>query len=252
MLKLVLTVLFITLRAGIALAQTTGPATAPTTSPVDEQAAAPAMAQPKVEPVPTDGSTPRSALKFYFIAQQDGDIRRIKDSYHADGGEQQEMLDARIDMHVALVRLHKAVEGKLGVGIVHYLRIPTTRPAMPLAVLDEMLAQGSEQIDGDRATLAFGPREIRLVRSDGKWRIDIASDLNDKTPEQLLARTRAYNEVAQEVEQGKHMSPPSVSDRLYGLLEQYDPTRAQPATAPTTVPTPEPQVEPQAAPITQP
>ena len=235
----VFAVLALTSAATVVMAQTAPPAGAPSAAPA---ASAPATA-PAVN-IPTDQSTPRSALRVLADAMAVGDAKAILGVFYASSPQEQKMAQAMVDVAAAYAGLQKDAVAAFGADNAKVLTGDTAAiQAQGLA----RLATAAEKIEGDKATVIVGDGTeeppVSLVKHEGKWKwpvSEMAKGIDAAQIEQGIAdataQAKLYAEAAEEVRGGKYKTAKEVREAMEQRVMQMALARHKAATQPTTAP----------------
>ena len=158
---------------------------------------------------PRKADTPMQALENMRQAFLDGDKEAFAQCFDATG-QQAEMVDAFCDFSIAASRFDQAMRKAYGEDAVTQAMGGGARN-VPFED-DNWLKDVTIQVEGDTATAvkAGQGEDLRLVKRDGRWKIDAASMLSDKGAtdqgvEQLTTMfqtmTRVVTDVSQKVGQ---------------------------------------------------
>lgn len=201
------------LPSGSLLAQTQ-PATLPTTMPAT---------LPTTAPVAVDLSTPRSAVRTFAKALDVGDAGALRAAMYAGGDVDQRMIDATIDMALAMAAFRQASVAMFGKAEAdRALGDPDARLAAAL----QRIETADERITGDAAALGQAnepPVVLRLV--DRRWQVVVgalsASDTNAAVAERVGGITRqaaVLNTFADDIRADKHRSMREVLTLVHGQM----------------------------------
>ena len=228
--------LALTCAATLATAQTAPPTGAP-----------PAATTPATSPasnIPTDQSTPRSALRVLADAMAAGDPKAILGVFHATNPQEQKMAQAMVDVAASYATLQKDAVAAFGADNAKVLTGDTAAiQAQGLA----RLATATEKVDGDKATVVVGDGTqeppVSLVKHDGKWKWPVSEMAKGIDPAQIeqgiadaAAQAKLYNEAAEEVRAGKYKTAVEVRQAMEQRVMQMALARHKAATQPTTAP----------------
>lgn len=237
-------------------------ATAQTAPPADATAPAPAATAPattQAVDIPTDQSTPKSALRVLADAMEAGDREAILGVLLAQTPQETKMAQAMADLAAALAGLRKEAVAAFGDEGAKVL----TGDMQALAAQGlARLAAASEKIDGDTATVVVegdAEQPVNLVKQDGKWRYPVAEMAKGIDPAQIekgvedaTAQTKLLREAAEEVRADKFETGEEVRQTLEQRVMQMVLARqkaaTQPAPATQSAPSPVPPGEPKPAP----
>ena len=237
-----LTVVFaslaLTCAATLATAQTAPPTGAPGAPPATAPTTSPAVN------IPTDQSTPRSALRVLADAMAAGDPKAILGVFHATNPQEQKMAQAMVDVAASYATLQKDAVAAFGADNAKILTGDTAAiQAQGLA----RLATATEKVDGDKATVVVGDGTqeppVSLVKHEGKWKWPVSEMAKGIDPAQIeqgiadaAAQAKLYNEAAEEVRAGKYKTAKEVRDAMEQRVMQMALARHKAATQPTTAP----------------
>lgn len=236
----VLALLVLTCATAVAGAQT--PTTAPATSPASN--------------IPTDQSTPRSALRVLADAMAAGDAQAILGVFHATNPQEQKMAQAMVDVAVAYAGLQKDAVAAFGADNAKAL---TGDAAAIQSQGLTKLASATEKVDGDKATVVVGDGTeeppVSLVKHNGKWKwpvAEMAKGIDAAQVEQGIADANAqaklYAEAAEEVRAGKYKTALEVRQAMEQRVMQMALARHKAATQPASGPATKPAAAPKEAP----
>lgn len=217
------------LLAGIALASLT--VQAPAQEAATQAATAPAVVTDARRPaaIVPDQSTPKGAMKLYYLATRSGTGEELRSLMDARTPEQKEFVDARIALLQAERALSSAASTKFGHGMDRFLRLPATMPADAASYqVDYTLAELSEQVTGDQAVVGNGQQNVKLLKIDGKWQISLESERLERAAE-FRRRAQVYTDVAAQILAGKYLSPPQIAEAIQSQLK---PAATQPGAVP--------------------
>jgi hypothetical protein len=212
--------MFLLIAATVA-AQTTAPSTAPS--------------------VAVDQSTPRGAIKVYFLANARGDGAALRGLLLGESPAQDHLIAAIADQKDADRVLTDAIAGKFPDE-----QNPDPRQAAlgELPAIDAKIDGSGEQITGDTAAVnsGSGDRPFRLKRVDGKWRIplevlrqDVDPDKLEHAAHQIEIQVQAMRGGADDVAAGKYATR---AEAVQGINQQMfsaalaDHDATQPAAGP--------------------
>jgi hypothetical protein len=232
--------LALTCAATIAAAQN---AASPTAAP----GAAPATTGPATAPassIPTDHSTPRSALRVLADAMAAGDAKAILGVFYASNPQEQKMAQAMVDVATSYAGLQKDAVAAFGTDSAKVITGDTAAiQAQGLA----RLASATEKVEGDKATVIVGDGTeeppVSLVKHEGKWKwpvSEMAKGIDAAQIEQGIAdaatQAKLYNEAAEEVRAGKFKTAGEVRQAMEQRVMQMALARHKAVTQPATAP----------------
>jgi hypothetical protein len=229
----------LTCAATIAAAQNAPP---PKGVPGAPPASAPATA-PAVN-IPTDQSTPKSALRVLADAMAAGDAKAILGVFYAANPQEQKMAQAMVDVATSYAGLQKDAVKAFGADNAKVITGDTAAiQAQGLA----RLGTATEKIDGDKATVIVGDGTeeppVSLVKHEGKWKwpvSEMAKGIDAAQIEQGIAdaatQAKLYNEAAEEVRAGKFKTAGEVRQAMEQRVMQMALARHKAATQPATAP----------------
>ena len=139
-----------------------------------------ASAEPATQPA-IDPHCVRGELKAYGDQLPAGGMKAALTAYHATNERERKLAKSLARADVAAAKLQELTHQKFGQkasdDVVHAMRLPT----------DTDLADATEKIEGDRATIewADGRDSLLMVKVNGKWEISVADllDTDDKDDE---------------------------------------------------------------------
>jgi len=186
---------------------------------------------------PTEATGPKAAMKSFYQALEAGDVPALRASFATTSDAERQLADAFVDEVTAAKALGEAAKAKFSAtGDALTRGIPAHDQ---IAALDK----ADVAIDGDAATLKLPGqvKPIRLVKSDGRWRIAI-DDFAGVTPEKIPVQTGvlkdmagAFNSVAADINADKFPSAQDAQRALQQKLQVilFDALKKNP---PTTAP----------------
>lgn len=183
-----------------------------------------------------DMSTPKGALKAFYEAMEAGDAAAVRASFHTANDTEKALADAYAAQLTAARALGEATKAKFA----------TTGDALSrgLPLRDEIakLDTAEVTVNGDKATvkLAGDAKPLRLVKSDGRWRLSLADYAGDDPAAQTAAlkdMATAFQTIAAEIQADKF---PTAADAqralqqklqgvLFNTLQKHPPTTARTA-----------------------
>jgi hypothetical protein len=174
---------------------------------------------PATQHVVVDLGSPKAAVKSMLAAVEMADGSALRDSFFASTDSQRDLVAAYSDLIVAARHLRDAARDKFAAD-------NAPPPLNPTNIRDGIVPSGAApedqqqldnaqvQIDGDVATVQLPnrPKPIKLQRTGGLWRIDLA-DYAAVAPSQLSEQTEvnhdlavALDEASEEITAGKYAS----------------------------------------------
>jgi len=139
-----------------------------------------------------DSAGPKGAMKLFYQAMEAGDAAAVRGLFYTSNDAEKSLADADAAQLVAARGLGEAIKNKFA----------ATGDALSkgLPLRDEMARLDSAEvsIDGDHATvkLAGQTKALRLVQSEGRWKISIA-DYAGATPGNIAAQTAVLKDLAE-------------------------------------------------------
>lgn len=139
-----------------------------------------------------DSAGPKAAMKAFYQAMEAGDAAAVRGLFYAANDAEKLLADADAAQLVAARGLGEAIKNKFA----------ATGDALSkgLPLRDEIARlDGAEvSIDGDNATLKLAGQNkaLRLVKSEGRWKISIA-DYAGATPANIAAQTAVLKDLAE-------------------------------------------------------
>ena len=233
--------------SSIALACAATVATAQTAPPPKGVPGAPPATAPATAPavdIPTDQSTPKSALRVLADAMAAGDTKAILGVFYAANPQEQKMAQAMVDVAASYAGLQKDAVAAFGADNAKAITGDTAAiQAQGLA----RLSTATEKVDGDKATVVVGDGTeeppVNLVKHDGKWKwpvSEMAKGIDAAQIEQGIAdaaaQAKLYNEAAEEVRAGKFKTAGEVRQAMEQRVMQMALARHKAATQPATAP----------------
>jgi hypothetical protein len=194
--------------------------------------AAPMMARaetppPTTQPAAIDPHSARGALKAISDQLPAGGMKAALAAYHTSEEKQRGLAKSLARADLGASKLEKLTREKFGTkaadDIVHAMRLPT----------DTDLANATEKVDGDKATIDFpdGRDSLTMVKVNGKWKISVADLLDAGEKEEDFTKTNnelteAIDEVTKKLESGDianaFLLERAVKQRLYRILGEDD------------------------------
>jgi pyruvate dehydrogenase E2 component (dihydrolipoamide acetyltransferase) len=224
------------LTCAVATAQIAAP---PTGAP--GPASAPAASQPNI---PSDQSTPKSALKVLADSMEAGDQKAILGVLLASSPQEERMAQAMAGLANAIAGLRKeAVEVFGAEGAKSLTGDVAAVAAQGLA----RLGAATEKIDGDKATVLVGEGNtaeppVNLVKHDGKWKYPVSEmSKGIADPAQIDQgitdageQAKLLKEAAAEVKEKKYKTAEEVRQALEQRVMQMVLARQKAATQAAT------------------
>jgi hypothetical protein len=245
------------LTSAVATAQTPPPAPA---APAAPAATAPATTQAAAN-IPTDQSTPRSALRVLADSMEGGNQQGILGVLHAANPQEQKMAQAMAELAGAIAGLRKDAIAAFGPEGAKML----TGDVQAVAAQGlARLGAATEKIDGDKAIVVVGEGAteeppVNLVKQDGKWKYPVSEMAKGIDAAQIdqgiadaAAQAKLLKEAADEVRGGKFKTGEEVRQTLEQRVMQMVLARQKAATQPTTAPAAGGAAAPAPAPGTSP
>jgi hypothetical protein len=178
---------------------------------------------------PVDLSNPRAALKSFVDALKHGDAAGAKRACHAVAEQDRKVMEAGVDFEASLEKLITQVEMKFGEGSAVALRekLAAAGPTDVVPLMEKAVADAPESSAEDSVLVPWtGAEELRMVRVDGDWKIDVEAQLKNLDPkkrEQMLrqmpAAAKKLAKVSEAVEKGQVASVDDVLATLQGAKQ---------------------------------
>jgi len=190
-----------------------------------------ALAQTAPAPIKPDYSTPKAALKTYAQAVVAQDAALQRQSMVIDPADKP-IVDAVLAATESAARLQKSVRAKFGDAAVAELRSPGAMELKMAAWLKLLEVATAENSGDSKITLTFPDSpdgsshggSVTLLAVDKQWKVAAGSLLNLSDPATaaklkqgiplFTGMAAAYNEVAADVDAGKHPTLKSAQDSL--------------------------------------
>jgi hypothetical protein len=216
---------------------------APPAAPAKPAASAPATTQ--AINIPTDQSTPKSALRVLADSMEAGNQAGILGVLHAATPQEQKMAAAMAELAGAIAGLNKDAVAAFGA---EGAKLLTGDVAAAAAKGLANLNAASEKIDGDKATVMVaeggaGESPVNLVKQDGKWKYPVSEMAKGIDPAQIdqgiadaAAQAKLLKEAAEEVRAGKYKTGEEVRATLEQRVMQMVLARQKAATQPASGP----------------
>jgi pyruvate dehydrogenase E2 component (dihydrolipoamide acetyltransferase) len=237
--SIVAAALGLSVSGSVALAQN-APAPAPA---APAPATAPAAATTQGADIPTDQSTPKSALRVLADGMEAGDKDKILGVLLAGSPQEQKMANAMAELAGAIAGLRKDAVAAFGA---EGAKLLTGDTAATVAQGLARLGAATEKIEGDKATVTVGTGDateppVTLVKQDGKWKYPVAEMAKgidaaqiEKGIEDAAAQTKLLKDAAEEVRGGKYKTGEEVRQTLEQRVMQMVLARQKAATQPAT------------------
>jgi hypothetical protein len=188
---------------------------------------------------------PLTALVSLYDAMEAGDPGGVRASFHTANDAERELADAYAAYLTAAKALGDAAKTKFAA------TGDALSKGLPVRDAKARLASAEVTVDGDTATVRFPdqPKPLRLVRSDGRWRVSIADYAGAATGENVAGQmavikdmTAVFNAVAADITADKYPTAPEAQRGLqsklqavlFNTLRKHPPTTG--AVGPTTAP----------------
>lgn len=189
-----------------------------------------------------DPGSPQGGLKVFYEALAANDVAALRGALDAQNEPEKQLADAFAAQISAAKALGEALKTKFNNGG------DALTKGMP--VRDELAKLESAQvkIDGESATVQLGEnaRPLRMVRSDGRWRVSIM-DYAGATPQSVAVQAAvqkdmatAFNAIAADVMADKYATPQDaqralqqkMQSVLFNTLKKHPPASTRSTTRP--------------------
>jgi hypothetical protein len=188
----------------------------------------------------TATAAPLAALTSLYDAMEAGDPGGVRASFHTANDAERELADAYAAYLTAAKTLGEAAKAKFAA------TGDALSKGLPVRDAKARLASAEITVDGDAATVKFPdqPKPLRLVRSDGRWRVSIADYAGAATGENVAGQmavikdmTAVFNTVAADITADKYPSAAEAQRGLQSKLQAvlFNTLRKHPPTT-TTAP----------------
>lgn len=145
-----------------------------------------------------DMNSPKSTVASLAKALKAGDRAAVRATFNIKNENEGKAIDAMVGVVIASNKLQSAAEARFGQAAKGEFA-----KGAPMAGIDKMLAESTEKISGNEATLG----DMKLVKIDGKWLI---TPEGEKVSAMALPvfniLAKAMGELASEIDAGKYKS----------------------------------------------
>jgi hypothetical protein len=187
-----------------------------------------------------DPNSPRGALKAFYEAMEAGDPTAVRASFHAASEADKALADAYVAQLTAARALGEATKAKFAVAG------DALSKGLPLRDEIAKLDSAQETIKGENATVkvAGQANPVRLVKSEGRWRISLADYAGDDPVAQTAAlkdMATVFQTIAADIQADKFASAADAQKALqqklqavlFNTLQKHPPTTGRATTRAT-------------------
>jgi hypothetical protein len=177
------------------------------------------------KPVTVDLSTPKSALKTFVDGVKQGDVNGAKQALTATDPQDKKLINVGVAWESEVERLVEAVEKKFGEGAATTVRdkLCESGPAKFVPAVEKEMETAAFDVNGDSLNLTLGQDqpELKLVRENAQWKIDVAASMGEvdaQRKSQMIAGmrggTKKLKAAREAVEAGKVESADEVITKI--------------------------------------
>lgn len=192
------------------------------------------IGQPATAPAATAPASPKEVLQQLNVAMQTGDAESIRALLWAQNDEEQQLIEAVIDLSQAIVKLRQAATQAFGQD--------GARPLVGQPDVEQSnaaIAAATQEVGADIATVDLGVgRQVFLIKQEGHWRVPIAMVTEGLTEvnvaqrtQEIRLRAQLFRETADEIADGRHKDAEAAAEALRTRVMR--PAVTQPADATT-------------------